>query len=171
MPTRTRDAGFSLVEVMISTVFLAVGLMAVVATSTTAAERHVLDLTNEYRIQLGVRPLAINELLVRAARRHSAEMQRLGYFGHSSPTPGRRSPGQRWALEGYRHCRGENCMSGGGATGAFWAWYHSAGHHRNMLNPGNNEIGIGHAGKWTEVLGARRDLDLDHPPQSWPSPK
>jgi uncharacterized protein YkwD len=142
-----------------------------VATSTTAAERQVLDLTNEYRIQLGVRPLAVNELLVRAARGHSAEMQRLGYFGHSSPVPGRRSFGRRCALEGYRHACGENCMSGGGAEGAFRAWYNSSGHHRNMVNPGTNEIGIGFAGKWTEDFGARRDLDLDHPPKSWPAPK
>ncbi|NQT87802.1 CAP domain-containing protein [bacterium] len=141
-----------------------------VKTSTTAAERIVLDLTNEYRIQLGVKPLAINEPLVLAARGHSDEMRRLGYFGHTSPVAGRKSFGQRCAIEGYRHARGENCMSGGGAEGAYRAWYNSSGHHRNMLSPGSNEIGIGQAGKWTEDFGSRPDLDLDNPPKSWPSP-
>jgi len=144
---------------------------ALMKTSMSTGERLVLDLTNEYRIQLGVKPLAANELLVRAARGHSDEMRRLGYFGHVSPIKGRQSFGQRCAIEGYRGARGENCMSGGGAEGAFRAWYNSSGHHRNMLNPGFNEIGIGHADKWTEDFGARGDLDLDHPPRSWPSAK
>ncbi|MFW6108655.1 MAG: CAP domain-containing protein [bacterium] len=136
-----------------------------VRTSLSAGERKVVDLTNEYRMQLGLRPLAVNERLVQAARKHSADMARLGYFGHTSPKPERRSAGQRCKLEGYEHFRGENCASGAGATGAFRMWYHSSGHHRNMLNPKINEIGVGHAGPWTEDFGARPDLDLDHPPR------
>ena len=138
-----------------------------VKTSMSSGERRVVELTNEYRIQLGIKPLAINEPLTQAARKHSAEMAAMGYFGHSSPKPERRSPGQRCALEGYRHFGGENCASGAGADGAFRMWYHSSGHHRNMIGPGSNEIGVGFAGPWTEDFGGRPELDLDRPPRSW----
>lgn len=143
-----------------------------VRTSASAAERKVIELTNELRIYLGVRPLAINEHLMRAARRHSAEMKVLGYFSHGSPVPANRSFGARCKREGYTGApRGENICTGHvGATGAFWAWYNSTGHHRNMINPGHNEIGVGRAGHWTENFGARKGLDPDHPPQKWASP-
>ena len=136
-----------------------------VRTSLTANERKVVDLTNEYRMQLGIRPLAINERLVQAARKHSAEMAALGYFAHSSPKPERRTPSQRCRLEGYNHFRGENCAYGTGASGSFHGWYNSSGHHRNMIHPKANEIGVGHAGPWTEDFGANPALDLDQPPR------
>jgi len=140
---------------------------ALVATSTTEGERTVLDLTNEYRIQLGIKPLAINELLVQAARKHSREMVDLKYFGHDSPKPENRNVGLRCKNEGYNFGGAENCASGAGPAGAFDMWYHSSGHHRNMIGPGHNEIGIGGAGPWTEDFGSRKGLDLDNPPHSW----
>jgi len=139
-----------------------------VFTTATDDERKLIDRTNQYRMQLGLKLLAISEPLVQAARRHSQEMARLGYFGHTSPTPANRSPGRRCANQGYRHFAGENCMSGGGPDAAFRGWYNSSGHHRNMLNPRINEIGVGHGGPWTEDLGARSSLDLDNPPRSPP---
>jgi len=140
---------------------------ALVATSTTDGERTVLDLTNEYRIQLGIKPMAINEPLVQAARKHSREMVELKYFGHESPKPENRTVGQRCANEGYKGGGAENCASGAGPAGAFDMWYHSSGHHRNMIGPGHNEIGIGGAGPWTEDFGSRKGLDLNNPPHSW----
>ena len=142
-----------------------------VQTTATDGERTIVDLTNEYRIQLGVKPLAINELLVQAARKHSREMVELKYFAHDSPRPENRSPGQRCANEGYKNCSGENIASGGGAPEAFTMWYNSSGHHRNMLNPGNNEIGIGGPSPWTEDFGARKGLDLDNPPRTRKHPE
>jgi len=136
-----------------------------IRTSTSAAERKVIDLTNEYRMQLGIRPLAINERLVRAARKHSAEMTALHYFGHHSPKPENRTPTLRCRKQGYKHFRGENCAYGTGAAGAFRGWYNSSGHHRNMVNPKANEIGVGHAGPWTEDFGTNPALDLDHLPR------
>ena len=140
-----------------------------IRTTATSDERRVVDLTNEYRMQLGLKPMAISEPLTQAARKHSQEMQRLGYFAHDSPTPANRSPGQRCENEGYRGYRGENCASGGGAEMAFRMWYNSSGHHRNMLG-GHSEIGVGQGGPWTEDFGSRRDLDLDNPPRSLPKP-
>ncbi len=139
-----------------------------VRTTATEGERRVVDITNEYRMQLGLKPMAISEPLTQAARKHSQEMQRLGYFGHNSPTPANASPGQRCTNEGYRGgFGGENCASGGGADMAFRMWYNSSGHHRNMLG-GHNEIGVGQGGPWTEDFGTRRDLDLDSPPRTLP---
>ncbi len=137
------------------------------ATSTTEGERAILDLTNEYRIQLGIKPMALNELLVQAARKHSREMIDLHYFGHESPKPENRTVGQRCANEGYKNGGAENCAGGASAPGAFDMWYHSSGHHRNMISPDHNEIGIGGPGPWTEDFGSRKELDLDNPPHSW----
>ena len=140
-----------------------------IRTTATEGEKKLIEVTNEYRMQLGLKPLAISEPLTQAARKHSQEMQRLGYFGHASPVPGRGSPGERCALEGYRHFRGENCASGGAPETAFRMWYNSSGHHRNMLGA-HNEIGVGQGGPWTEDLGSRPDLDLDSPPRTLPRP-
>ena len=141
-----------------------------IRTTTTADERQVVDLTNEYRMQLGLRPLAISEPLAQAARKHSQEMQRLGYFAHNSPTPANRTPQLRCLNEGYRHFAGENCASGpAAAQGAFNGWYNSSGHHRNMLGSRHTEMAVGRAGSlWTEVFGGRPDLDLDNPPRALP---
>jgi len=141
-----------------------------VYTTATAAERHLVEVTNEYRMQLGLKPLAISEALTQAARKHSQEMQRLNYFGHDSPTAENRSPGQRCANEGYKGFRGENIASGCPPDAAFNMWYNSSGHHRNMLG-GHNEIGVGQGGPWTEDFGARPDLDLDNPPRAKPPTK
>jgi uncharacterized protein YkwD len=137
-----------------------------IRTTAAESERKVVDLTNEYRMQLGIRPLAISEPLMQAARKHSQEMARLHYFAHESPTPENRSPTQRCQNEGYKGFAGENCCTGGSAEGAFKGWYNSSGHHRNMLGPKHNEIGVGFGGPWTEDFGCRRDLDLDNPPQT-----
>ncbi len=136
-------------------------------TTATSDEKKVIEVTNEYRMQLGLTPLAISEPLTQAARKHSQEMQRLGYFAHDSPTPENRDPGKRCANEGYNHYRGENIASGAGAEGVFKMWYNSSGHHRNMLG-GHNEIGVGLSGSWTEDFGGRPDLDLDNPPRALP---
>jgi len=143
-----------------------------IRTTMTSDERKLVELTNEYRMQLGLRPLAISEPLTQAARKHSQEMQRLGYFGHDSPTPANRSPAQRCASEGYGHFRGENCANGPATPdSAFRGWYNSSGHHRNMLGAGHTEIGVGiSATLWTVDFGARPDLDLDNPPRSLPKP-
>jgi uncharacterized protein YkwD len=141
-----------------------------VETSARSGERELVKLTNEHRLMLGIRPMVINERLVQAARKHSREMNRLGYFSHGSPVKANANFGARCKKEGYTGGpTGENIYSGGGGpSGAFRGWYYSAGHHRNMANPGNNEIGIGRdGGKWTENFGRRNDIDLDRPPRKW----
>ena len=51
-------------------------------------------------------------------------------------------------LAGYDFGVSENIALNGSAEGAHWAWRHSSGHHRNMLNPGHTEFGVGVNGRY-----------------------
>ncbi len=113
-------------------------------TSLDPEERAVIDHTNEYRRMLGLRVLEIDERLARAARKHSAEMAELDYFGHESPVEAHRSPSARARLEGYGGGVAENCAGGSNGESAFQGWYGSSGHHRNMLGS-HVQIGVGRA--------------------------
>ena len=73
----------------------------VAATSLDAEERAFLDTLNAYRRTLRLRCLEPEERLVRASRKHSEEMVRLNYFGHISPVPENRTPGDRVRREGF----------------------------------------------------------------------
>jgi hypothetical protein len=66
----------------------------------SAAEelRHLLD---EHRAGLALPGFTGDETLRKAAAAHAEEMSRLGYFGHSSPVPGNRSPSDRLRKLGW----------------------------------------------------------------------
>lgn len=123
-----------------------------VKTSVDKEERSCVLVTNKYRMMMGMKPLKIDEPLVQAARKHSADMERQRYFDHTSKDG--RTPGQRCAAEGAGYYTGENIAMGmGTGEGAFSAWYNSSGHHRNMLRH-HISIGIGKSGSyWTEDFG------------------
>lgn len=126
------------------------------AVSLDATERVFMLVTNRYRKTLGLRPFEIEERCNVASRKHSQEMVDLGYFGHMSPVPRNRGPSDRVRLEGYNGGVGENCLAGSvDGRGAFEAWYHSPGHHRNLISAGPH-LGVGatsnHA-MWTMVAG------------------
>ncbi|MEZ0230957.1 MAG: CAP domain-containing protein [Planctomycetota bacterium] len=119
----------------------------------TDQEREQIRLTNEYRMLLGRAPLAIDARLVACAREHSAEMTKLDYFAHESPTAGMRSPSERAAKVGVgRVAIGENIAMGyDSAKAAFDGWYTSSGHHRNMLESDWASMGTGRQGEhWTQ---------------------
>jgi uncharacterized protein YkwD len=136
------------------------------ATSATREEKANVLAVNEYRIMMGRHPVKIDERLVRAARGHSIEMVKLKYFAHDGPTPGLRSPGERAAREGYGGGVGENIATGAG-TGreAFDLWFHSSGHHRNMISRGWTEMGCGRSAKtmWTQKFGGMTGKGLKGP--------
>jgi len=143
-----------------------------VATSATGQEKENVRLVNRYRIMMGRQAVKLEERLTRAARGHSREMRTLNYFAHESPTPGRESPGKRCAVEGYSG-GSENIAYGSGfmnAKGAFDGWYHSSGHHRNMLGRGWTELGVGRSSRvadtssyWTQNFGAMGGKSLKTP--------
>ncbi len=117
-------------------------------------ERDQLRITNAYRLMFGHRPLAVDVRVTVAARGHAQEMSKLGYFSHFSPTPGRKTPGERMLLAGYQQGAGENIALIDGAQAAHDAWARSSGHHRNLLNPDHTEAGVGNDGRyWVQNFG------------------
>jgi pSer/pThr/pTyr-binding forkhead associated (FHA) protein len=113
----------------------------------TPVEREQVKVTNGYRMMFGRWPVRLVKELVLSSRGHCEEMSRLGYFGHFSPTPGRRTPYDRMRLQGYKYGASENCVAGSTSPeGAHTRWCHSSGHHRNILMPPWTEMGTGHHG-------------------------
>ncbi len=80
-------------------------------------------------------------------------MRRLKFFDHTSPLPGKTTPWDRAKLFGTL-AASENIYRGA-ADGrvANRAWFHSPGHHKNML--GNHaRVGVGRSGGYfTELFG------------------
>ena len=146
-------------------------LAAVMATPMSAADRAVLmnnrasaklidsseaagilDL-NLLRVRLGIGALAIDPKLCSAARGHSKDMHDNHYFSHDSPTPGQRTPWDRARAAGTS-ASAENIAEGAGTPeGANELWWHSPGHHVNMMGA-HHRIGLGHDHEmWTQMFG------------------
>jgi uncharacterized protein YkwD len=112
--------------------------------SIQEVEREQVRVTNDYRIMFGRWPVRIVEKCVLSSRAHCEEMSKLGYFGHFSPTPGRKTPWDRMKLQGYDFGVSENIIQGQtNPMGAHNGWCHSSGHHRNLLMPPWTEMGTG----------------------------
>jgi len=130
---------------------------AVADSVATKDERRQVEITNEYRIMMGHRrAVIINDELTLAARGHSADMSRLGFFDHFSPVPGKRAPADRIRAAGYSFSGcSENIHRGSGdPMGAHLSWRGSSGHHRNLLMPSWVEMGTGRDGRnWTQNFG------------------
>ena len=115
--------------------------------------RAVLAL-NLTRNLLGLSALAVDLRLCETARDHSADMQRLNFFAHESPVEGKKTPWDRAKRFGTT-ASGENIAMGyhdGKAVNM--GWFHSPGHHKNMLGKGHTRVGMGQAGSYfTELFG------------------
>jgi uncharacterized protein YkwD len=128
-----------------------------VGKSLSSAQRELLRITNDYRTMFRHRPVAIVATLAAASQGHADEMSRLGYFSHTSPTEGRGSPADRTRLAGYPGGATENIALVDGAMGAHLAWLTSSGHHRNLLDPGHHEVGLGANGRyWVQNFSSGR---------------
>jgi uncharacterized protein YkwD len=114
--------------------------------------RAVLAL-NLTRNLLGLNALSIDLKLCAAARDHSSDMQRLKFFAHESPVAGKKTPWDR-AKNFGTSASAENIMAGvRDGKAANLGWFHSPGHHKNMLG-NHNRVGMGLAGAYfTEMLG------------------
>ena len=110
----------------------------------SAADRAILDRLNQMRAAHGLRPLVVSAALTAAARHHSLEMVRSGFFAHESADG---SPFDRRIRRFYRSFRsaGENIAFGCpdlSADAAMALWMKSPPHRRNILDPRWREIGI-----------------------------
>ena len=114
--------------------------------------RAILSL-NLIRNLLGLAPLAIDLRLCAAARDHSKDMRTEKFFAHESPLPGKKTPWDRAKLFGTNGSA-ENIYHGThDGRVANQAWFHSPGHHKNML--GNHaRVGVGRSGGYfTQMFG------------------
>lgn len=114
--------------------------------------RGIRDL-NRMRLLLGLKPLRIDVALCDAARDHAKDMVTLKFFAHNSPVPGKASPWDR--AKRFGTSAGAENIAAGASTGpdTNQQWFHSPGHHKNMLGD-HSRIGLGRYTKtWTQMFG------------------
>jgi uncharacterized protein YkwD len=120
--------------------FTLLGAAPASAAPLTGAEQSLLGEINRVRAVHGLAPLRTDPTLQRAARAHSADMLRRGYFGHGAF--GTRM--KRFGAQGPSLA--ENLAWGAGQRGqpreVVAAWLRSPGHRANLLRPGFRRIGV-----------------------------
>jgi uncharacterized protein YkwD len=99
-----------------------------------------------------LRAVRIDNRLVKAARLHSEDMARRGYFAHQAPPDpatgrGPTGPADRMQREQYHGWSySENIAMSASPQQAHDMWCHSSGHHRNILS-GWTDLGSGVGGR------------------------
>ncbi|WP_416478799.1 CAP domain-containing protein [Streptomyces sp. LKA04] len=119
----------------------------------------VVRLTNRERAGAGLRQLAADTALTRAAQAHSADMVARDFYAHTDPDGGK--PWDRAAAAGAaRRTVGENIACGQrSAADVVKGWMNSPGHRANILKAEFTHIGVGLAGGgragtyWTQLFG------------------
>ncbi len=111
-------------------------------------------LLNRLRTRLGLRALTIDLRMQAAARDHSRDMAEHDFFSHTSPLPGKTRPEDRGRRAGTT-IHGENIHHGSDdPQSALLGWWHSPGHHKNLLQASFRRVGVGyHALYWTQNFG------------------
>jgi uncharacterized protein YkwD len=116
-------------------------------------EARAIVACNLTRALLGLSPLSIDLRLCAAARDHSRDMERLEFFSHTSPVPGKASHMDRAKNFGTT-TSAENIYQGlRDGVRVTDRWFHSPGHFHNMLGS-HRRIGVGRSGVYfTEMFG------------------
>ena len=114
--------------------------------------RAILEL-NLTRNLLGLPALAIDLNLCEAARDHSTDMEKQGFFSHESPVAGKKTPWDRAKRFGTT-ASAENIFKGTkSGKAANDGWFHSPGHHRNQMG-NHTRVGVGRSGGlFTQMFG------------------
>jgi uncharacterized protein YkwD len=106
------------------------------------AEAKMLTLVNAERVQAGVKPLAMDPVLVEVARAKSRDMWERSYFAHNDPDG--TTPMERMVAAGVRaRYMGENLALARTTERAHEGLMNSEGHRRNILDPEFSKVGIG----------------------------
>lgn len=125
------------------------GSAAAQQTAATSEELQFVELLNAEREKHGLHPLTLDTTLIEIARKHSREMAEKKYFSHTSPTPGLKSPMDRylthvrrrpsWALVGENlyYCSIVDVKRG------HVALMNSPSHRANILDNRFDSIGVG----------------------------
>ncbi|WP_235857818.1 CAP domain-containing protein [Marimonas lutisalis] len=134
---------------------LALLLMMAAMAARAEPVREVVQMTNAYRAQAGLPPLAVSPVLEAVAEGHGRDMVRKGFFAHRGSDGS--TVARRAQRRGYRFCViAENIAQGQKSPRAVMqSWIGSAGHRRNLLNRKVSEIGVIRTGgdTWVMVLG------------------
>jgi uncharacterized protein YkwD len=144
--------GFALLAaILVVAVAPSAGSARVGGTQSRAAQLQVALLAqiNSFRASHGLGRLRVSRGLTAAASAHSAQMARLGFFGHNSANG--QSFSQRIARSytprGFRSWSvGENLVWGGpdiAPARAFRLWLSSPPHRANLLTARWREVGLG----------------------------
>lgn len=134
---------------------------AVSGRKVRAIERKTLRCINRQRTRAGLSPVGFGRSLTTAARYHSRNMARFGFFDHSDPW-GRQSWDRVALFDSRQWSVGENIGAGYNHSGAVCrGWMESTGHRDNILDPIWTYGGIGYARTrrgyrdyWTLVMGS-----------------
>jgi uncharacterized protein YkwD len=119
--------------------------------SSTPGEYSIVRAMNVVRAQNGVPPLRVGRALTRAARAHSADMARRGYFEHGSFVQRLRAFGVRASYVGENLASGTQPLP---AAAVVQMWIASPPHRRNLLDRSFRRIGVGVAGGTTRLVTA-----------------
>ncbi len=106
----------------------------------------ILSRMNAVRASYGLRPLRRNGELATAAKRHSLEMARAGYFAHTSANGGSLAGRLRasYTVAGRGWAVGENLLWSSPTVGSLRAmklWLASPGHRANVLGREWKDVG------------------------------
>jgi uncharacterized protein YkwD/uncharacterized membrane protein required for colicin V production len=111
-------------------------------TIVKSAEDQMLVLVNKERVARGLKPLVMDESLVKLAEAHSKDMFARGYFAHN--TPDGKDPFKRMSEAKINYLvAGENLALAPDVAAAHKGLMESPGHRANILNPAFGKIGIG----------------------------
>jgi hypothetical protein len=123
-----------------------------------------------------LRAVRIDDRLVKAARGHSLDMGRRGFFAHTAPANPATGEPETTPFDRMQKCgysgggASENIAKSGGPMDAHMAWRHSSGHHRNIVSPWA-DLGVGMSGgNWTQNFGASGIPEIGSAPPPSPPP-
>jgi len=123
------------------------------STGVEAFEQQLIDLTNQARLDAGLKPLRPSPELKKVALAHSEEMRDLNYFSHYSPTPGMHDVVARYKtilgsvpfLLGENLARRygtQNSLTAANIEATFRDLMRSESHRRNILEPRYDETAV-----------------------------
>jgi uncharacterized protein YkwD len=121
------------------------------ARAATPAEYGIVRALNAVRAANGLPPLRVGIRLTRAARAHSVDMARRGYFEHGAFVQRLRRFGVRAPYVGENLAYGNGGLS---AAAVVQMWLTSPPHRQNMLDRSFRRIGVGIAGSSRRLVTA-----------------
>jgi uncharacterized protein YkwD len=117
----------------------------------TPGEVSIVSAMNSVRAANGVPPLSVGKALTRAARAHSVDMARRGYFEHGAFVQRLRRFGVRAPYVGENLAYGTQPLT---AVAIVQMWIASPPHRQNLLDRSFRRVGVGVAGASTRLVTA-----------------